>query len=231
MKVIFIQGHRNLHWRIIIPPRLTGTGKRECRFFETEEQANEAIQMLPRINALKELEIEANIESIMAAIEKLNGFERYNLLRRLNRSAARERRQTCLMKGKKITVNDRPKSSIRYQTNLQYKLRTSLSNRLNELVKAGQANGGRIIDLLGCTIPEFMTYLEGQFVEGMAWNNYGPVWHIDHIRPCSSFDLRDPEQQKRCFHWTNLKALLAIENLRKGKNLISFVAGRSNIKQ
>jgi hypothetical protein len=102
---------------------------------------------------------------------------------------------------------------------MQHRLRATLGNRLNELVKAGQANGGRIIDLLGCTIPEFMVHLEAQFVEGMAWNNYGPVWHIDHIRPCASFDLTDLEQQKLCFHFSNLQPLLAQENLSKGSKL------------
>lgn len=41
--------------------------------------------------------------------------------------------------------------------------------------------------------------------------------HIDHIKPCTSFDLADPEQQKACFHYTNLQPLWAVDNLKKGE--------------
>lgn len=71
-------------------------------------------------------------------------------------------------------------------------------------------------DLLGCSIPQLRTHLESKFQPGMTWENYGPVWHVDHKRPCASFDLTNPEQQRICFHWTNLQPLYATENMKKG---------------
>ena len=59
----------------------------------------------------------------------------------------------------------------------------------------------------------------------MTWQNYGDGWHIDHIHPCAAFDLTDPEQQKACFHWSNLQPLWAIDNFRKS----SFLPDRSKI--
>ena len=52
----------------------------------------------------------------------------------------------------------------------------------------------------------------------MTRENYGK-WHIDHIRPCSSFDLSKPEEQSICFHYSNLMPLWAEENLKKGSKL------------
>ena len=58
-------------------------------------------------------------------------------------------------------------------------------------------------------------YLEKQFKPGMTRENHGK-WHVDHIRPCASFDLIDPQQQRDCFHYSNLQPLWASENISKG---------------
>ena len=68
------------------------------------------------------------------------------------------------------------------------------------------------IELLGCSIDECRRYLESKFIEGMNWDTI----HIDHVKPCASFDLTKPEEQAKCFHYTNLQPLLAIDNLKKG---------------
>ena len=71
------------------------------------------------------------------------------------------------------------------------------------------------MELLGCTREELQRHLEDQFQPGMTLENYGK-WHIDHIRPIASFDLSDPEQQKQCWHYTNLQPLWASDNCSKG---------------
>lgn len=71
-------------------------------------------------------------------------------------------------------------------------------------------------ELIGCSIEELKIHLESLFKPGMTWENRGVNgWHIDHIRPCVSFNLSDPEQQKQCFHYTNLQPLWAEENMSK----------------
>lgn len=51
----------------------------------------------------------------------------------------------------------------------------------------------------------------------MSWENRGNFgWHVDHIKPCASFDLTKPEEQAKCFHYTNLQPLWARENIAKG---------------
>jgi hypothetical protein len=74
----------------------------------------------------------------------------------------------------------------------------------------------RTIVLLGCTFGHFKTHIERQFSRGMTWEKImaGKV-HLDHIRPCASFDLTDPEQQRECFHYLNIRPLWADENFAK----------------
>jgi hypothetical protein len=81
----------------------------------------------------------------------------------------------------------------------------------------GIAKSAPTMVLVGCTPDQLRAHLEAQFEPGMSWENYGlRGWHIDHIRPCADFDLMDPEQQRQCFHYTNLQPLWAEDNIQKG---------------
>ncbi len=54
----------------------------------------------------------------------------------------------------------------------------------------------------------------------MSWENYGREgWHIDHIIPCAALDLSRPDQQKRCFHFTNLRPAWAKHNEGRGSRI------------
>ena len=96
-------------------------------------------------------------------------------------------------------------------------IENTLRTRLHKSLK-GKVTNTQVIELVGCTIQELWNHLESLFTEGMTRYNHGRKgWHIDHIKPCSMFDLNDIEQQKECFHYTNLQPLWAKDNLSKGK--------------
>ena len=96
-----------------------------------------------------------------------------------------------------------------------FKVACALRTRISSLIrKAGVRKDARSTELLGCSINDFRLYLESLFQSGMTWDNYGK-WHIDHKIPCSRFDLKKIEEQKKCFHYTNQQPLWAIDNLRK----------------
>jgi hypothetical protein len=106
----------------------------------------------------------------------------------------------------------------RYAKNLDFKLGLNLSNRIKKALKGYNKGSSRTIKLIGCSIAELKKHLEKQFLPSMTWENHNiKGWHIDHIRPISSFNLSDPEQQKICFHYSNLQPLWAEDNLRKNK--------------
>ena len=97
-----------------------------------------------------------------------------------------------------------------------YKLVKTLRSRLNNaLHRRNIEKGFSTMELLSCELPFLKGYLEAKFEEGMTWENHGS-WHIDHIKPCCSFDLTQEEEQKKCFHYTNLQPLWASDNLSKG---------------
>ena len=93
---------------------------------------------------------------------------------------------------------------------IDFRLTKSLRDRLYRAITR-EIKYDSAIDLVGCSIEELKDYLSKQFSDNMNWNNYGQ-WHIDHIRPCNSFDLRNKEQQKICFYYFNLQPLWGTEN-------------------
>lgn len=113
------------------------------------------------------------------------------------------------------------KYKLSYQTkrikeDTNYKLMCNLRSRLYKASKGLRKAGSAVRDL-GCTIPELKEHLENQFQEGMSWNNHGKYgWHIDHIKPLSSFDLSNKTQFLEACHYTNLQPLWARDNLSKG---------------
>lgn len=92
-----------------------------------------------------------------------------------------------------------------------YRLLHNLRTRVRHALK-GNSKSAATEKLLGICADECRKYIEAQFTEGMSWDS---DIHIDHIVPCASFDLCDPEQQRRCFHYTNLQPLWGPDNLEK----------------
>lgn len=104
----------------------------------------------------------------------------------------------------------------RYAKDKSYRVRLNTSCRLRNALKSQMASkNNRTMAYVGCTVAELCKHLEDQFEPWMSWDNLGE-WHIDHIRPCASFDLTDEAQIHECFHYSNLRPLCAKENVKKG---------------
>jgi hypothetical protein len=119
--------------------------------------------------------------------------------RKKNTSYTRERRKDPL---------------IKLIENLRKRTRIAIMNKKGIKSKTTQ-------ELLGCDWETVRMYIAKQFRDGMTWENYGRKgWHIDHILPCASFDLTKIDEQKKCFHYTNLQPLWWWENLKKSDKII-----------
>jgi hypothetical protein len=110
----------------------------------------------------------------------------------------------------------------RYHTRLkqtpEWKVKHNLRIRLRKFLFGHKSLS--MPELLGCSQPTLIKHLEKHMKRGMTWKNYGTTWHIDHILPCASFDLTDPDQQRKCFHFSNLRPEWAQVNQSKGKKIV-----------
>jgi hypothetical protein len=110
------------------------------------------------------------------------------------------------------------------ESDMGFRLRINLAGRINQAVRyVWGYKSAKTLDLLGCTIEQLRAHLEKQFRPGMSWENYGygaDKWNIDHIRPCATFDLTDPVQQRKCFNFSNLQPLWQPDNFSKNKRFV-----------
>jgi len=109
-------------------------------------------------------------------------------------------------------INKRKRDRIK--TDINFRLTINLRSRFKSVVK-GINKSKSSLKLIGCSVEQLKQHLESNFVDGMSWDNYGE-WHIDHLRPCCSFDLTKLEEQRKCFNFSNLQPLWAKDNQSKG---------------
>jgi len=128
-----------------------------------------------------------------------------------NDKAYRERNK------EKLRVSKYEYKKERLKTDIEFRIKESLRGRLNSALHYQDGDKAyKTMDLIGCKISTFKLHFERLFDDKMTWENYGR-WHIDHIKPCILFDLKIPEEQKKCFNYTNLQPLWALDNIKKGK--------------
>lgn len=100
------------------------------------------------------------------------------------------------------------------RNSINFRIAGNLRRRFRDALR-GRQKWTSVLNMVGCSLGDFVKYIENDLSNGMTWNNYGKYWHIDHIKPCAAFDLSDPEQQKLCFHYSNMRPLRASENVSK----------------
>ena len=139
---------------------------------------------------------------------------------RLNEAAKqwrRDNRDRAIETGRRWREANREYSNTyhkkRRASDPAYKILHNMRTRMSHALD-GNLKHSTSVELLGCTPDQWKAHLESQFVDGMGWNQRGK-WVIDHILPCSAFDLTKKKHQKYCFHWSNTQPLSAEANLRK----------------
>jgi len=107
-------------------------------------------------------------------------------------------------------------------TDPQYAIRARTTCRIRCAMKRVRAKKTeKTVDLVGCSYDFLKKHIESKFKRGMSWDKPNS-FHIDHIKPLSSFDLTNPKQLKSACHWTNLQPLTPIDNIKKGAKCQNF---------
>jgi hypothetical protein len=113
---------------------------------------------------------------------------------------------------KKLTNYKREWMNEKRETDVEFKIKMQLRHRVKESIRHGYKSAPTL-ELLGGSVEHTKAHLESLWEAGMTWDNWtNDGWHIDHIRPCASFDLTIPDQQRLCFNWRNLQPLWGLEN-------------------
>ena len=117
----------------------------------------------------------------------------------------------------RATANARRK--LRELTDPEFKLLHICRARLAKILGKRGLKSEATLELIGCSVGFLRKHLESNWLPGMSWENHTLTgWHVDHIRPCSSFDLTKKEERLRCFHWSNLQPLWCEVNLKKSNS-------------
>jgi transposase-like protein len=108
------------------------------------------------------------------------------------------------------------KIKILRKTNLNFRISEILRSKVHKMIKGKNTS---YQNMIGCDIDTLKKWIEFRFDENMNWNNLGSYWQIDHILPINSFNFSNENEQKICFHWTNLQPLKSEINRIKSDKL------------
>jgi hypothetical protein len=134
---------------------------------------------------------------------------------RIKNSESVARRQEEYYQKNKNVIRERNKAYNKAWNSLpQNRIARTQRQRVRRAI-SGHVKFARTELLLGCSYETLRDYLSQKFLPGMTWDNYGE-WHVDHIKPCASFDLSQENQQLECFNYQNLQPLWAKDNISKG---------------
>ena len=117
----------------------------------------------------------------------------------------------------KVNKYHREWKSKKRESDAKYNIKENISRRIRyelcTILKGKKTK--RTFEYLGCTVEYLKTYLESKFSGSMTWENYGTVWHIDHIIPCAAWNLTNEFENMCCWNYRNLQPMLASENQSK----------------
>lgn len=200
------------------PYKLEINSTKTCRVCKVEKEINDFVKSkrickLCQKEYLKKRYLENKENELMKSkiryqenkeeIKKKNSYYSKNNREKIN-SRSREYKKRVLKNDPLWLLKNRISSGIRRLT-IKKGLTKTFSVRKNWE------------NILGCSVEQFVYYIESQFLEGMSWEN-SKLWHIDHIVPQSFAE--SIEEVIMLNHYTNLKPLWEKDNIIKSDSIV-----------
>ena len=139
----------------------------------------------------------------------------------------KEHRKEYIKEYREKNIDKIRKTKRDYQQHLRdtdpaYKLISYFRTAIYQVLKESNVEKNKhYFDVLKYTPEQLINHLEVQFTEGMTWDNYGE-WHVDHIRPISSFNISEMGDSNfmECWCLDNLQPMWGEENIRKSNKIL-----------
>ena len=190
-------------------PALAGFFMKTCKTCKTEKENQEFS---------KRKDVKSGLQSLCKDCSKT-----YNSARYL------KNREAILEDKKAYNATHKPERNAslrkRYIEDPSHKLVRNLRTRTSLALK-GQSKSASTLKLLG-GLEAARTHIESLWTAGMTWaNNSAEGWQVDHVKAICLFDLSDPNQQRECFHYSNLQPLWREDHNAKTKRDVSLLINK-----
>jgi hypothetical protein len=107
----------------------------------------------------------------------------------------------------------------RYKNDPVFRMLCNLRARQNKFFK-GKSRPLSMVRDMGCTQEFLRQHIASQLAGEMTMENYGKVWHLDHIYPLSQADIvGNPVHFLAVANWRNLQPMLGPENVEKSDEI------------
>ena len=112
-----------------------------------------------------------------------------------------------LIKNRYIDLENHIWENMIYRINKSFKVQNAIRNYSFD-------------ELIGCNKSELLEYLKSTNKSNIDIELY-PEWEPDHIIPICSFNLKNIDNQKKCFNYKNIQVLSKDNNRIKNKYIAS----------
>lgn len=145
-----------------------------------------------------------------------------NKIRSMCRSCSSNKRKEYYKNNKKAIIKQTSNYKVeKMKKNPLFKLEVRLRSRIYiALTISGNKKTNRTWKYLNCSPIFFQEWIKYQLYDGMILNNYGKYWHLDHVKPCSKFDLSKEIDIEECFSWKNIRPYISTKNRKKANKIV-----------
>ena len=116
----------------------------------------------------------------------------------------------------------------RYKNDIKFKLKTIIQSNFHLFFKDKGLNKNISFNkIINYTYNDLVKYLETNFRPNMAWENFGKLWEIHHIKPQNMFNPLIEQEIKECWDLNNLLPLWKTTDI--SKQMGDTIKGNRNI--